>query len=119
MEKITYKLKDYPETPQGYGQMYPPTESDIFEKMLELPKNCRYIKHFMRSEWIRDYDEEEFYSPKFDKELKIPYGTTTYYLDVYVEKSKPKVIHIEREYEDQRAYWPDPDCPCCQEKGIV
>jgi hypothetical protein len=83
MEKITCKLAEYVNSPQGYGLLFPPTENDIWACILiNTPKDKKYIKYIIKSEWIND--ESGTYTPEHT-DLQIPLGVLTYWLDIYIQ----------------------------------
>ncbi len=87
MNKLTVKVKDFPNTPQGYDTWNAPTEGDAFQRMSEeLPHNSRYIKHFWRQTWFKG---EGFHTPPdWTSVDKIPIGVLTYWIDVFYEQTE-------------------------------
>jgi len=86
MIKKTYILKEYPDTPKGYGQMYPPAEQDKWDKILEVcnANGTRYLKHIVSQEWVENPDVEQ-YVPECNPTLSIPMGTTQYHITIYMQ----------------------------------
>ena len=86
MIKVTHVLKEYPNTPQGYAQMYPPTQQEEWDKILETCNqyNAQYCNHTISHAWVEDTRLEP-YTPEFNRDMQIPVGTTQYLITVYMQ----------------------------------
>lgn len=86
MKSIVVKLKEYPQHIQGYGLLYPPSTRMIMDKICEsMPNGFRYIDHIIETEFTEDISLEK-YVPRADTSLKIPRGTLTYNIRIYIEE---------------------------------
>lgn len=82
MEKIQVKIAEYEGHIQGYELMYPPTEQYIWEQiMLNIPKNKRYLKHFINRGFTVNSDLD---CHKVGG-LEIPRGLLEYFAVIYIE----------------------------------
>lgn len=86
MKDIVVKLKEYPQHIQRYALVFPPSDREIMDKICQtIPFNCRYINHIVESGFVEDPNLEK-YTPLCDQGLKIPRGTLTYYIRIYIEE---------------------------------
>lgn len=97
MQKLKILLKHYPKHPKEYGKLREPNwEKLAWDKMAEqiTPSlKFKYLQHFIESKWVDTSDKDGVYistsdNPDFKKDvdyMKIPLGTLSYYVVVYVE----------------------------------
>lgn len=86
MLKETHILKEYPDTPKGYGQMHPPTEQEERDKIFDVCNfnKYQYIKHIVSQGWVEDKDKPP-HVPISNPSLSIPVGTTQYRITIYMQ----------------------------------
>lgn len=102
MQQLRILLRNYPKHPKNYGILCEPNwERMVWEKMAEQIKApLRYLKHFIESEWVDTSDKDGMHICTDDNsvfkqqvdDLKIPLGTLSYYVIVYVEDMESNTL---------------------------
>lgn len=89
MKKATVEFRRYRKHPTGYGLMYPPSEQEILDFLVEWSKlnpDAKIYRHL--SECLQDFETntyEDKYKP-FNGERghqEIPYCDLVYYITIY------------------------------------
>ncbi len=91
MESFEVKILEIPNSPKTYryGMRIPPQEQEMWDvvvKETQKRPHQKYIVHFLNTTWEPDggeYIENDLYQK--DIIYKIPTGTWTYWLKIYVE----------------------------------
>lgn len=86
MTKHSIKLHES-KSPHNYGWFpYPISEEQIMDKIMTFcnENNLSLYKHFIR-ESEENLSETEFYSPKWNGDLKIPICDKTIWADLYCQ----------------------------------
>jgi hypothetical protein len=99
MEKITKLVKTTTKDIKGYSWMpghYPVTEQDLFNLFVDIiPKNKRYIKYFLREEFVEKPEYEKYQpDPNYYSCGPISRGDTNFYVDIYVDDSSEEKHYI-------------------------
>ncbi len=86
MIKETVILKEYPNSPKGYAQMYPPTHREEWDKIFEVcnDNNAQYLRHTISQGWVEDPNAKP-YRPDFNDAPTIPVGIIQYRITIYMQ----------------------------------